>query len=529
MKYITFIFGLIFIMHTHAQEYQSEWSSLLEYEAPEWYEDAKLGFWPIWGVFSVPAFKGNHAAEWYGRWMYCKEGQSSRNNQGLATHLHHKKVYGNPSEFGYKDLIPLWKAEKFDADDWVELCEQGGAKFMTSLAVFHDGINLWNSPTHRWNSVAMGPKIDVVGLLSKAAKKRGMKFGVSNHSAWNYGFYQWNHINQYDAKDRKNQDLYGSPIYPEGLDTVEVGKNESRASFFKRTRWLFEPSETDLDRWLERTKEVTRLYKPDLHYFDWGMNSKIFESRRKEFGAYYYNKAVEWKKGSFGKPNVVINYKREGTFADGSAVRDFEHGAFDDINHMVWQTDESIYYGHNWGYAEGVKIKPTNMIVDQLMDIISKRGVLMLAIAPKADGTFPESQKKFLKELGGWLKVCGEAVYETRPYVIFGEIGNQWLEKDVHGLKTYKTTKEDIRFTRNKNNNILYATALEWPGETLQIKSLAGVELKDLKYIKLIGFNKKLKWKQTSKGLMVYMPKKPNYDFAYPVRLEFNNMIPSIK
>lgn len=525
-KYLSLIIGLI-ATPVFGEQYEPTWECLLNYEAPEWYEDAKLGFWPIWGVYSVPAFKGDHAAEWYGRWMYCREGQSSRNNQGLATHLHHIKTYGDPSTFGYKDFLPLWTAENFDADQWADLCVEGGAKYFCTLAVFHDSFCLWDSKLTKWNSVNMGPRRDIVKELRDAMRKKGLKFGVSNHSAWNYCFFQWNHINGYDAKDPANQDLYGNPIIEPGTDKIRIGKDEDRRSWLKRSRGAVTPSERDLDRWLQRTKEVTDLYQPDLHYFDWGMNPPIFESRRREFAAHYYNKAVEWKKGQLGSPGVVLNYKSWATFKPGSAVRDFERGAFADIADMVWQTDDSIYDGNNWGYAEGVPIKPTDMIVDELMDIISKRGVLMLAIAPKADGTFPEDQKKMIRELGAWLKICGEAVYATRPYEVLGEVSEKWTEKDEHGHLKYQGTAEDIRFTRNKANNVLYATVLDWPGEKLVIKTLAGADLGELRSIRLLGSMGELKWKAAAAGLEIELPEKPEYGMAYPVRIEFVHAIPS--
>ncbi|VGO20440.1 alpha-L-fucosidase [Pontiella sulfatireligans] len=518
------------VVPVFGESYKPEWESLLNYEAPEWYEDAKLGFWVHWGVYSVPAFMGDHAGEWYGRWMYSKEGQSSRHNQGLAIHEHHKATYGDPSEFGYKDFIPMFKAEHFNAEEWADLCVEGGAKFFTMMGAHHDSFCLWDTKLSKWNSVNMGPKRDLVGEIEKAVRKKGLKFGVSNHTAWNYGFFQWNHINGYDAKDPAYEDLYGNPIVPEGLDKVTVRPEEQegkgRWKWFDRSRNLIKPSERDLDRWLARTEELADMYKPDLYYFDWGMNPPEFESRRKEFAAHYYNNAVKFGQGEYGAPNVVLNYKNWKTFKPGSAVRDFERGGMDQIADMVWQTDDCVYNDHNWGYVPGVAIKPTNLIVDQLMDIISKRGVLMLSFAPKADGTFPEDQQVMMRELGAWLEVCGEAVYATRPYEVFGEVGDQWLEKDDYGRKKMTATCEDIRFTRNKENTVLYATFLDWPGEKAVIKTLAGADLSGIKSVKLLGKWRKPKWEVTEQGLEIQMPEKqPKHGMAYPIRIAFAGQV----
>ena len=529
LKPILLIIAAIAVLTANAQQkYKPTYESLKNYTAPEWYEDAKLGFWVHWGIYSVPAFKGDHAAEWYGRWMYCQKDQSSRNNQGLATHLHHNKTYGPPEKFGYKDFIPMFKAENFNANEWADLCVAGGAKFFTMMGAHHDSYCLWNTKLSKWNSVNMGPKRDLVGEMAKAARAKGLKFGVSNHTAWNYTFFMWNHINRYDAANPEYEDLYGNPIVQPSADTIRMGADESRNSFEARSRGAVKPSERDMNRWLARTKELADMYKPDLYYFDWGFNPSEWDSRKQAFGAFYYNNAVEAGKGKYGSPNVVLNYKSN-AYKQGTAVRDFERGGMDKIADMVWQTDDCVYDDHNWGYVPNTPIKPTNTIVDQLMDIISKRGVLMLSFAPKPDGTFPEEQKVMMRELGAWLKICGDAVYKTRPYEVFGEVGDKWGEKNETGHKMYTSTSKDIRFTRNKANNVLYATVLKWPGDTMLIKTFAHQNLKGIKSVSLLGVKGKLKWKQTAQGLEIAMPAKPDYGMAYPLRIEFKNEILKLK
>lgn len=494
------------------EKYEADWESLKNYEAPEWYEDAKLGFWVHWGVYSVPGYRGDHASEWYGRWMYSQDGQSGKQNRGYKTHQHHIDTYGDPSGFGYKDFIPQFKAEHFNAEEWADLCVDGGAKFFTMMAAHHDAFCLWDTKLSKWNSVNMGPKRNLVGEISTAVRERGLKFGVSNHTAWNFQFFEFNHINGYDAKDTAYQDLYGNPDFIEG---------KTRAS--KR----------DIDRWLERTNELCDMYQPDLYYFDWGHGKPGFEPGRKAFGAHYYNKAIEWGAGSFGKPGVVLNYK-EGFYPEGSAVHDIERGRVAEIADMVWQTDDCVYDGHTWGYVPNIPIKPTNRIVDELMDIISKRGVLMLSFAPKADGTFPDDQKTMIYELGAWLKICGEAVYSTRPWEIYGEgpANEMSVAYDGHSKGDEKKDGyggQDIRFTRNKANNTLYATVLDWPEETITIKAFAGKDINQLKSIRLLGQTSELNWLQTEEGLVIELDGKPDYDFAYPIKIEFEKEIVTIK
>ncbi|TGV04207.1 alpha-L-fucosidase [Flavivirga rizhaonensis] len=512
---IVTLFAMMLIGQVFAQkEYKANWQSLKNYEAPEWYEDAKLGFWVHWGVYSVPAFMGAHAAEWYGRWMYCHKGQERDFLKPELVFEHHKTTYGDQSKFGYKDFIPMFKAENFDANEWADLCVQGGAKYFCMMGTHHDSFCMWDTKLTKWNSVDMGPKRDLVGELKTAVTSRGLKFGVSNHSAWNYAFFQFNHLNNHDAVDIANQDLYGTPILSPVLDTIRYIPGEGRDSWLKRVKGTVKPSERDLNRWLERTKELCDLYQPDLYYFDWGMNIPEFETRRREFGKHYYNKAIEWGTGKYGNPGVVLNYKNK-AFPYGAAVKDHERGGEGKIAPMVWQTDDCVYNGNTWGYSSGVPIKSTNTIIDELVDIVSKRGVLMLSFAPKADGSFPEDQKRLIKEMGSWLNICGEAIYATRPWNVYGEKGNG-------------KTATNVRFTRNKAKTVLYTTLLDWISGEITIKSINSRTIPEgsIQKVSLIGVEKELDWKIDKYGFTVILPKnKPVYNYAYPIRIELKNAI----
>ncbi len=494
-----------------APQYTEDWESLMNYTAPEWYEDAKLGFWTIWGVYSVPAFMGNHAAEWYGRWMYCKPHQSS----GLSgeTYNHHRDTYGDYTQFGYKDFIPMFKAENWDPDQWAELFEAGGAKFFTALGIFHDGVSMYQSDENQWNTVDMGPNRDIVGELAESVRERGLKFGVSNHLGWNYMFYLWNHVNGGDAKDVNNRGLYGEPdITKGGLDTIRYieGQNRHKDWLPKFTPYV-KPSDADIKKWRTLTTELCDKYQPDLYYFDWGFNIEEYEDSRKYFGAHYYNKAIEWGKGSYGEPNVVLNYKNS-AFPAGSAVLDRERGVSGQIEPMVWQTDDSVYQGHNWGYAEGVKIKSVNSVIDKFIDIVSKRGVLMLAIAPKADGTIPEDQKNMILSIGSWLKVCGEAIYSTRPWIVSGE-----RCKGIDGKESI-----EVRFTRSKDSKVLYATMLDWSAKPFVMASVNSTTIpaESIKSVSLIGSDQKVEWSIDQQGMTITAKSEPAYGTAYPIRIE---------
>jgi alpha-L-fucosidase len=155
--------------------FQPDWESLSQYQCPDWFRDAKFGIWAHWGPNSVPEVND----PWYARNMYL---------EGSPAYQYHVKSYGHPSRFGYKDVIPLWKAEKRDPDRLMALYKKAGARYFTALALYCDNVDCWNSKHHKWNSVNMGPKQDIVGQWKKAADKYGLRFGVSDHGmrAWNW-------------------------------------------------------------------------------------------------------------------------------------------------------------------------------------------------------------------------------------------------------------------------------------------------------------------------------------------------------
>ncbi len=493
-----------------AQDTKSTYSpnaeSIVNYVAPEWYQDAKIGYWVHWGVYSVPAYQGDHAAEWYGRWMYnIDDGSGNKmgpgfEKRGLKTAEHHKKTYGDPSKFGYKDFIPMWKAEKFNADEWADLFQEGGAKFFTMMGMHHDNFALYDSDVNPWNSVDMGPKRDFVAEMKRAIKSRKMKFGVSNHSAWNGTFFNYNHVNGFDAKDPTNHGLY------------EQGQD----------------AEGRVQRWWERTIELAEKYEPDLYWFDWGWHGKPFTKQdRIDFVSHYYNKAIEWNKGKFGDPGVVVNYK-EYKLPDGSAVLDVERGGLKDIGRYTWQNDSSLGK-RSWSYAADEEYKSANEVIDLLADIVSKNGVLLLNFGPKADGSIPKGVQKTIRDIGDWLKINGEAIYATRPYYEFGE-GPTNIKEGMHGDQVHFSGK-DVRFTRSKDNKTLYATVLGWPEENLQIELLGRekINLENVKSVTLVGSDENLTWKQTQKAMEINMGNKPDYSYAYPIKIVFNDTLDKVQ
>ena len=355
-----------------AGPFDPTWESLHGYRVPQWYQDAKFGIFIHWGVYSVPAF-GN---EWYPRNMYIP---------GSPEFEHHVATYGPQSRFGYKDFIPLFRAERFDPDRWAELFRRAGAKFVVPVAEHHDGFAMYDCSLSDWNAVKMGPKRDVIGELAAAVRRQWLVFGLSTHRAEHWWFFNGGMQFDSDVQDGRFADLYG-PAQPHGT----------------------QPHEAFLEDWLARTCELVDRYQPQLVWFDWWIEEPAFAPFLRRFAAYYYNRGAQWQRG------VVINYKNR-AFPEGTAVYDIERGQLDDICPLPWQTDTSISK-NSWGYVQKQDYKTPGDIIGDLVDIVSKNGVLLLNIGPRPDGTIPEPEEAILLEIGRWLAVNGEAIYGSRPW-----------------------------------------------------------------------------------------------------------------
>lgn len=452
------------------------------YKIPDWFRDAKFGIFIHWGVYAVPAF-GN---EWYPRHMYTKDSK---------VYKHHIEKYGDLTEFGYKDFIPMFKAEKFNADEWVSLFQKSGAKYVVPVAEHHDGFSLYKSTVNPWNAVDMGPHQDIVGELKKATVDYGLHFGLSIHRAENAWFFNEGMKIPSDVQSGKYSSLYGECLAEPGGQTPDCPEGAGFNEHSKKS-------------WLEHTYELIDLYQPELMWFDWTVGKYPFRSTFYQYMAYYYNSARDWNK------EVVVNTK----FGYGNNIQvfDIERGKSDKIRDFPWQTDTSVGK-KSWGYIEGEENKSPNQIIDDLVDIVSKNGNLLLNIGPKADGTITPEQQAVLLQIGDWLNVNGEAIYGTRPWVRAGEGSEQGTSGAFSDNKETVYTAQDIRFTTK--GDVLYAISLEWPEKNVTIHSV-GSDTK-VSSVSLLGSNEKLQWKQTADGLNVVYPKQKPSDYAHALKILF--------
>lgn len=459
--------------------------SLKQNEYPDWFRDAKFGIWAHWGPQAVP-----RQGDWYARNLYQSDNFDRRKKvfTGIPhpQNVFHLKNYGHPSVFGYKDIIPLWKAERWQPEKLMKLFKKSGAKYFVSMAVHHDNFFLWNSDLHRWNSVKMGPKKDVVGIWQNAARKEGMYFGVSEHLAASYTWFQTSKRADrtgdkagipFDGNDPRYEDLYHAKAAPD--DTEWLTKNPV---------WHYE--------WFKNIRELLDKYKPDLLYSD----SKLpFDSVGRSLIAHYYNQSLI---ANNGRQNVVYTCKET---SNGRFVQDVERGVMIGISENPWQTDTSI---GDWFYRTGQKYKTDTEVIQMLVDIVSKNGNLLINVVQTPEGDLEPDVLNILKGIGKWIKVNGEGIYGTRPWKVYGEgpSTTEVQEKGQFGglkeVRPYQST--DVRYTTKGNS--IYAFCLEQPAGDICLKSLgknSGILNHEIKSVRLLGTNKKLKWEQRNDGLYI--------------------------
>ncbi len=469
--------------------FRPDWQSLKSYEAPEWYKDAKFGIFIHWGVYSVPAF-GN---EWYPRNMYIPDSPEYK---------HHVATYGSQDKFGYKDFIPMFKAENYDPSAWARLFKDSGAKYVVPVFEHHDGFAMYNSSLSDWTAVKMGPHRDLFGDLANAVRAEGLHLGASSHRVEHNFFLGVGRAIPSDVNDPANAAFYG-PAHT----WLEAAHETPLSNDFTYV------SEAWTNDWLARSAEIVEKYHPDIMYFDWWIGQASIRPALTRFAAFYYNTSL-----ANGDHVGVINYK-DYAMQEHAGVLDLERGQLSDIRPIYWQTDTSIS-DKSWGYIENDTYKSAEFMVHQLIDIVSKNGNLLMNIGPKSDGTIPEAAQKVLRDMGSWLKVNGEAIYGTRPWIIFGEGPTKVAAGSFHDTDTQSYTPKDFRFTTKAG--LIYAIELGWPAtsETV-IHSLRADAMAKVESISLLGSDGSLKFQQQSDGLHIQLPEKPvgNYAYAFKITL----------
>jgi len=464
------------------------WESLKMYECPKWFKDAKLGIWAHWGPQSVPMF-----GDWYARNIY---------REGEPQYYYHWRKYGHPSKVGYKDIVKMWKAEKFKPDELMELYIKAGAKYFVAQAVHHDNFDNWNSRYHKWNAVNIGPQKDIVGMWCSVARERGLPFGVSEHLGASFSWFApskgcdkngpYKDI-PYDGNDPEFEDFYHS----------NQEEYEKEVKYGKIVDWYSQNQEWH-KKWFLRMKDLISQYEPDFLYSDGGLP---FGEVGLSIVAHLYNTSVK----RYGENLAVYTQKDTSPDVYKIGVLDIERGAADKILQHPWQTDTCV---GGWFYDVRQKYKTPQEIIEMLIDIVSKNGNLLLNIPQRPDGTLDDECIYIINELSDWIKINGEGIYGTKPFNVFGE-GPTKNEGGAFKEKRLNWTENDFRFT-SKDNRI-YAFQMKYPENNVAvIKSLSLRKVSKIKKVTVLGLDGNINYLQTEDELKIYIPDNYIENKKYP-------------
>jgi alpha-L-fucosidase len=500
--------------------FTGDWASLTAgYKAPAWFRDAKFGLWAHWGPQCAPEF-----GDWYARLMYI---------QGTPQYDHHLANYGHPADSGFIDIYPKWTGEKFDPDALLDLYKKAGAKYFFALANHHDNFDTYASKYHAWNATRIGPKRDIVGAFAKAARARGLKFGVSNHSAHAWHWYQV--AFGYDAEGSRKGQRYdafkltkadGAGKYWNGLDPQELyGRYllpmpngissiaEAQAWHEVNDRvWDEYPPVADpafVHRWFLRCKDLVDSYKPDLLYFD-NFDLPLGQAGL-DIVAHYYNSSLQWH----GSLDVVVNAKALVPQHRPALVEDVERGFRADIDPLPWQTDTCI---GDWHYSrplyEKNGYKTAASVIHRLCDIVAKNGNLLLNVPVRRDGTIDEKETAIVEGIASWMSRFSDAIYGTRPWKIAGEGPTRVAGGQFGETQSDPFTAEDLRFTTKAG--ALYVLTLGKAGPHVTVKSLAGAKVAR---VEVVGSKAPLHFTIDDGGLHVQVPERAGHDYGIALKI----------
>jgi alpha-L-fucosidase len=474
--------------------FQATRASLEAWTVPDWFRDAKFGIWAHWGPQSAP-----EAGDWYARQMY---------QQGHEQYEHHVKTFGHPSKVGFKDVIPTWKAEAFDPAALMKAYKKAGAKYFVTMGVHHDNFDLWDSKHQkRWNAVAMGPKRDIVAAFKQAARSEGLRFGISEHL---WVTYKWFSISR-DHDDKGP--LTGVPYDGGAKDAADL--YQTCPEVHRDVKWDESGiSDAWKRHWFDRVQDLVDQHQPDLLYSDSWMP---FGDIGTALVAHLYNQDAQARGG---RVEAVYTSKGAADCERGTCVYDVERGMVESIWPRPWSSHTCV---GNWHYKRGQHYKSPKIVVDTLVDVVSRNGNLLLNFPLRSNGTLDAEELAIMDALGAWFAANGEAIYGTRPWKTFGEgpaaappSGDAKFNESARKA----LTAADVRYTTK--GDVLHAFVMAWPGARVVIPGLApGGEnaVRRIERVELVGEKAPLKFTQDAGGLAVELPSRAPSDLAVALKI----------
>jgi alpha-L-fucosidase len=492
-------------------KFEPTWQSLQQYQTPEWFRNAKFGIWAHWGPQCQP-----EQGDWYARHMY---------NEGSDQYNWHVANYGHPSKVGFKDVVNDWKAEKWDPEKLVKLYKQAGAQYFFAMANHHDNLDMWESKYQEWNTTRVGPKKDIIAGWAQAAKNNNLPFGLSVHASRTW---TWMESSQradkigafagipYDGKLTKAD---GKGTWWEGLDPqAYYAQNHALSegsldinSIFRQ--WEFQngasiPSQEYCNKFYNRVVDLINTFNPDLLYFDDTILPLYpISDAGLRIAAHYYNHSMKTHQGNlqavlFGK---VLKEEHKKCM-----VWDVERGAPEKIESSPWQTCTCI---GDWHYKRSIydknSYKSAKDVIHMLVDIVSKNGNLLLNIPVRGDGSIDDKEVSVLEGIADWMNINKESIYDTRPWIVFGEGPSAGIKNPVNAQGfnegKIKYHAADIRF--NQKGEFLFATTLGVPEAKTVIRYL-GKNKKNgtVKKVEVIGSKERISWQQSGDSLIIEKP-----------------------
>jgi len=469
-----------------AGPYSADWKALgRAYTVPAWWREAKFGAWAHWDPQSMP-----EQGDWYARGMYM---------EGRPQYEFNLKHFGHPSEYGYKDICHNWVIDRWNPEELMSLYVEMGARYFMAMGCHHDNFDCFDSKYQPWNSVHVGPKVDIVGTWEKVARRHGIRFGIGFHDT---PARTWGQFMPVRYTSDKTGPMKAVPY--DALQTVLDGKGEwwegmDPVNLYGPVHTAQDPLHSPFaNQFMRRVDDAITKYHPDVIYFDeHAGDSQVDMGVHMGLGflapqlvANYYNKSLEW---NHGKMEAVVNLKGVGgrynsfqnhpellPYVDRSLVKSTEAIIEPEIMAFPFQTETSI---SDWHYRTGQTYLDAPGVIRSLMENVCRNGTMLLNLTQHGRGDLDSEVIRIAKDVGAWLKIDGQAVYGSRPFEVYGESG--------------------IRYTRNKGN--VYATLMDWDGGTVTLKALrvGGATLGKVSKVELLGSNIPLTFVQDDQGLMV--------------------------